>query len=298
MKTFLSNIILFFIAFIILDKLSGVGFDYLNSHAKGGDTAHQYYICKQSNDDILILGSSRANHHYVSSIIEDSLRMSCYNCGADGNGIFLHYGRYKLITERYTPKLIIYDLVTAFDIEANDNLKYLEQLKQYAYTPSIRELFNSISTTEKYKLQSKIYQYNTKFIQMIGDNINPQQTSFKGYKPIYNTMNYEPKILHDTNNNIKIDSLKLKYLEYLIKDTQQKGIKLIFMISPQYKAKSSLAYEPAKRIIRKYNIPIFDFLTNPHISYNKKFFSDPFHLNNNGAEAYTKEILKVLQKID
>lgn len=294
MKKFLLNIVLFFLAFLILDKLFGVYFDYLNSHAKGGDTANQYYICKQTHDDILIFGSSRANHHYVTSIIEDSLRMSCYNCGKDGNGIILHYGRYKLLTERYTPKLIIYDLVAAFDIEYNDNLRYLDQLKPYADESIIIKLFNDISPTEKYKLYSKTYRYNTKFIQMIGDNIMPQQTSLKGYKPIYNTMNYEPKISRDTDIH-KSDSIKLKYLEDFIKDAQNKGIKLVFMISPQYKAKSSSAYNSAKKIIQRYNVPLFDFLADPQIAYNRKYFSDTFHLNSNGAETYTNEIIKYIK---
>lgn len=294
MKKFLINIVLFFLTFFIIDNLSGVCFDYLNSHAKGGDTANQYYICKQTHDDILIFGSSRANHHYVTSIIEDSLKMSCYNCGKDGNGIILHYGRYKLLTERYTPKLIIYDLVAAFDIEYNDNLRYLDQLKPYANESIIVKLFNDISPTEKYKLYSKIYRYNTKFIQMIGDNIMPQQASIKGYKPIYNIMNYEPKIPHNANVH-KTDSIKLKYLEDFIKDVQKKGIKLVFMISPQYKAESSSAYNSAKKIIQKYNIPLFDFLSDSQIAYNRKFFSDTFHLNNNGAETYTNKIIKCIK---
>ena len=43
--------------------------------------------------DLLVFGSSRANHHYVPEVFEDSLKLTFYNTGKDGSGIFitLHY---------------------------------------------------------------------------------------------------------------------------------------------------------------------------------------------------------------
>lgn len=295
MKRFIGYVFLFFIAVCCIDRLAGICFDYLNSHAKGGDTANQYYICKQSDEDILIFGSSRANHHYVPSIIEDSLNRSCYNCGKDGNGILLHYGRYKLITERYTPKLIVYDLVDAFDICRNDNLKYLEQLKQYYKEAGLMELFDDVSAMERYKLPSKLYQYNTKFIQMIGDNIKPQQQVIQGYKPIYGMMDYEPDAIQSVA--VEADSLKLKYIEKLIVDTQQKGIKLVFMISPFYKASSSDSYDSVKELIKKYDVPFYDFYADEEMSRDKNLFSDPSHLNDKGARAFTEKVAVILNEL-
>ena len=41
--------------------------------------------------------------------MEDSLHMTCYNCGNDGSGIVLSYGRLLMVKERKTPKIIIQD---------------------------------------------------------------------------------------------------------------------------------------------------------------------------------------------
>lgn len=296
MKRFIWSIVLFFTATFIIDRLSGVCFDYLNANVKGGDTANQYHICKQSDEDILIFGSSRANHHYIPSVIEDSLNLSCYNCGCDGNGILLHYGRYKLATERHTPKMIIYDLVTNYDIDRNDNLKYLDKLKQYHDEAGLMELFNDVSPAEQYKLHSKLYQYNTKFIHMLSDYMSPKQEVIKGYKPLYKTMDYEPEDTHSSTKEAEVDILKLKYLEKLITDTQQKGIKLVFMISPTYKTTSSNRFEAAKRIIMKHGIPLFDFYTDKEIGCNKSLFSDSFHMNDKGAHTFTKKIIPILRE--
>lgn len=65
------------------------------------------FISDEVDANILIFGSSRAAHHYVPSILSDSLDMSCYNCGMDGNGIIYGYGKLKTITARYYPKIVI-----------------------------------------------------------------------------------------------------------------------------------------------------------------------------------------------
>lgn len=69
-----------------------------------------------------------------------------------------------------------------------------------------------------------------------------------------------------------MDSLKLKYLEKLIIDTQTKGIRLIFMISPNYKAKSSVEFDAAKEIIARYEVPFYDFYSDEEISFDKSFW--------------------------
>ena len=83
------------------------------------------FISDEVDANILIFGSSRAAHHYVPSILSDSLDMSCYNCGLDGNGIIYGYGKLKTITARYYPKIVILDIQPTFDLFTNDNCKYL-----------------------------------------------------------------------------------------------------------------------------------------------------------------------------
>ena len=41
-----------------------------------GDTGKTYYSLNDVNTPVIIVGSSRAAHHYVTNMIEDSLRMS------------------------------------------------------------------------------------------------------------------------------------------------------------------------------------------------------------------------------
>lgn len=189
MKRFLAYICIFFGLIILIDI--GVGFvaRYLNSHAKGGDTANHYYIANEMTDSVLVFGSSRAIHHFNPRILEQTLGTTAYNCGVDGNGILYNYGRLLTITRRYTPKMIIYDVLPSFDMQDDDDSKYLSWQRRWYDVPGVSEIFYDISHLEKYKMISQMYRYNRSIIQMLSDNLNPrQEIDYKGFKPLHETM--------------------------------------------------------------------------------------------------------------
>ena len=151
MRQFISKLLLFFVVMVGIDLMYGVVCDYLNSHAKGGTTGTQYYIAKQTSEDIIMMGSSRMHHHYVPQIIEESLGMPTYNAGIDGNGIILSYGYLLMITARYSPRIIIYD-ISGFDCDKDDNIKYLNNLKEFYKEPGIKDIFLDVKKTERWKM--------------------------------------------------------------------------------------------------------------------------------------------------
>lgn len=164
MKKFISKVILFLIGLVILDQLVGIGARYLVGHAKGGDTGLNNYICNQMEEECIIFGSSRGMHHYDPNIITDSLDMSCWNCSLDGNGIILMYGRYKMLSARYTPKMLIYDVQTSFDLLEGDNHKYLGGLRYYYDRQGIDSIFWNVDKTERFKMMSNCYRYNSQWL--------------------------------------------------------------------------------------------------------------------------------------
>ena len=162
MKKFLFKILLLSIIIFVTDKSIGCIFKFLQHHSKGGDTGTMEYIANNMNEDILIFGSSRAIHHYDPRIIADSLLESCYNCGRDGNGIIFSYGMYQLFKDRYTPKVIIYDIMDEYDLLKNDNEKYLDWLRYYYNKSEIDSIFITVNSNEKYKMISQMRRYNPK----------------------------------------------------------------------------------------------------------------------------------------
>ena len=89
MKRFFVRLFLFLAAIVLLDQLFGFAMASILKNTEKGDWGRNNYIFNDVKSDVVILGSSRAIHHYDPKIFSDTLGMSCYNCGEDGMGIFL-----------------------------------------------------------------------------------------------------------------------------------------------------------------------------------------------------------------
>ena len=178
MRNFLIKSAIFLTLCGLLDFGLGKIFGYLTVHATGGYTKQDNFISDEVDANILIFGSSRAAHHYVPSILSDSLDMSCYNCGLDGNGIIYGYGKLKTITARYYPKIVILDIQPTFDLFTNDNCKYLAPLRPYYQYPGVDSLFWDINPSERWKMMSNSYRFNSKFLSILMDNLSDRAVSF------------------------------------------------------------------------------------------------------------------------
>lgn len=289
MKKFLKITIVFLLGLVLLDFLSGFVFRYLVSHAKGGDTGLNNYICNEMKEECIIFGSSRGMHHYDPNIIGDSLGMSCWNCSLDGNGIILMYGRFKMMTERYTPKIIIYDVCSSFDLLEGDNHKYLGSLRYYYDRHGIDSIFWEVDKIERYKMMSNFYRYNSVWLQLFSDNIHPLQSDAKGYRPKDKRMEYTPELAAKNEAvEYKYDSHKLAFLEALINDCKTKGIKLVFSLSPMYNAPDDEVFRPLKMLSKKYNVPLINHYCDRQFAGYNEYFYDSVHMNRTGATKFSK----------
>lgn len=184
--------LLFVVLLVIIDVLAKPMLMSLMAHAKPSAMKNLYDVATNCKKDIIILGSSRAMHHYDSRIISDSLKMSCLNCGAMSNGIVLMYGRYKLLTRHHNPKMIIYDLYPPFDLKEGDNSKYIPTLRPFADDENIRSLFARIDKWENLKVFSTLYRYNSLLPELVSVNFKEAKSLFDGYAPLYNTKPFTP----------------------------------------------------------------------------------------------------------
>lgn len=297
MKKYIVRILIFFAVVVTIDIAFGYVCNYLHSHAKGGDTQNHYYIAKECDKDILIFGSSRCMHHYVPKIIEDSLGMSCYNCGVDGNGIVYLYGRLLMMTNHYTPRVVIYDIQQGFDVENGDDMKYLKWQKRFYYEPGISDIFILVNPNEKYKMRSKLYQYNSDFIQMLSDNFHPlQELDYGGYRPVKKQMTYDPKV-KEPKQISEWDPIKKECMTSLVDLCKQKNIKLIFIYSPSYGGFRPSCDNIIQEWIQENKLILLDYYANPKFCMNKDYFYDSVHMNDTGANEFTKYIVGELRNI-
>jgi hypothetical protein len=276
----------------VLDFGYGFFCKFLTSHAKGGTTYHYYYSAKATDEDIILMGSSRMCRHYNPSIIGDSLNMTIYNTGVKGNGIILNYGILSLILERYSPKLIVYD-VFSFDMYddkrfADDNARYLDNLKDYYDNEAIKDVFAKVSPMEVFKMHSMFYRYNSKLPRLIGDCLHPIEKYDRGFNPYYGAMEYAPDLEDGRNDRLIVDTLKLFYVRKFIEKALANEVPIVFSASPRFGTLLENHYnDPIKEICKEYGVPFLDYYADDRIVNNSEYFHDANHLNNVGADYFS-----------
>ena len=286
-----------------IDWVVGTWSEMMYYKSKYGIFHRQIYCLQESKDDIMILGSSRAAHHYVPKIFEDSLRMSCYNAGSDGMCIYYHYAILaSRIHRRVPPKMVILE-VMGTDAEVSKGATFsldaaLDRLApHYGEVPEIDSLFALNGWTESLKLLFKTYRYNSKFVQIIKCNYVPWPEN-KGYEALTGTMEVvdgNVADVLDVSGNAKIEYRKVKYVRKLIDLCKNNKIKLVMCFSPYYNTPESDGVLVIKKLAENNSVPFLDYGEN-HLFQKTDYFRDESHLNDNGPTAYTKEIVKQIRK--
>lgn len=294
MRKFIYKTVIFILLLIITDITIGLLFDHLCKNAIGGNNYDYHYISDKCNEDILIYGSSRACHHYIPQILEDSFNLSSYNCGSDGNGIITMYGRYRMIKERHTPKIVIYDTSFRFDLFENDNTCYLNTLKCYCGNSTIDSIFGSVNIIERIKTKSKMYIHNSNISSVISNYLFSKIKGEKGYIPFYDTMDYEPKAPKTKKETL--DLLKLQYFEKFIEENCRES-KVFICISPIYYESDFHYYDKLIELCNKYDIKFLNHYNDTLFCGKKEYFKDTTHLNHKGATLYTQIIAKEIKEL-
>lgn len=296
MKRFIINILIFFGIVASADAVVGKVFGYLQGKAKGR-TGVEYHVCKTLDEDVLIMGSSRASHHYVPQILEDSLGLSCFNGGQDGNGIVMQYGRWKMLSKRKVPKLIVYDIEPSFDMVENNNERYIDRQKPFAGVKPVREYMASLFPMEGLKLMSKMYRYNYKFLEIISDCVM-SPTIQKGYIPLRGHIRQE--IIETTQEALKVhpeqDAVKLEYLGKFITEVQGAGCRIVLVSSPYWMGYTQTDITAIETLAEKYGVAFLNY-DQSELAGNPEYFSDSMHLNDDGANEFTKDLATKLKAI-
>ena len=284
---FVSMLLLIFIA----DRVVGFVFERAYRNSKYGIFHRQEYCLHNSKDKIIILGSSRAAHHYVPQIFTDTLGLSCYNCGSDGMCIYYHYGILSSYIERGDiPKIVLLEVMNTDAVSSNTSTFGLEAAidrlaPNYGEYKEIDSLLLLGGWKEKIKMLSMCYRYNSKAVQLIKCNFIRWPEDY-GYEAIFGQLPDTSMIRDGGYKSGKIENEKIYYFNKFIKVCLDNDIKLFFVESPYYEISSSLGIDTLKSISDNYHIKWLDF-KNCRELMKPQYFRDFGHLNDVGAHLYS-----------
>lgn len=312
MALFLKRLFLFTLVIIAADQLIGFCLRTLYFTQHKGQFAQTTYAIDSANQDIIIFGSSRAVRHYSPSIISKAFGKSCYNVGRDGQQIPYYTALEDVIFERRKPSMVILDINTWEFVENSSRYEKLSILLPYCRKHS--ELIKYIQIDnpfEKYKLFSAIYPYNSSLFIAANNKIfeNKIPSDENGYDPLNKKMDdagiaFTKKILEQAKidsekKHPKLDSTAYSLYKLFLQKCVDANIPTYVVISPTLAPEVPNERKDKLLAITK-EFPAVTFLDYSNNSnYNDHFekFADVFHLNKEGSEEFTKELISKLGKV-
>ena len=288
MKKFLRLIILIIVTvFLLLGVLDFLYTKvYLNSSNRG--KIDYVYNSESRNYDVVILGSSRANNHFVSELFEDK-GLKTFNYGMSGGHLFEADLLLKLMIERHYK---IKNIILEADLNlSNDHQSEGVSAKFLPYLHDSEVIKKHFSDEEdfNYLYYIPFYRY-IKFDPEIGfreaiKTIQKEKTSAlekEGYYPLKKHKNANMK-----NNIVNLKPLPHnKYYEEIKNICKTNNINFIAVMTPMCENTKGINYfEKVKKgypEIHNYeNVVIED-----------KYFSSCGHMNDAGARLFTTRIIK------
>ncbi len=288
---FFLKLVLILFLLLIIDRAIGMALSHYYFRQHRNDESKITFVIDSTVADVVIFGSSRANHHYVPEIFENELHMSCFNAGADGNYLLYSYALFNTIVNRYSPKLIIFDIrpYELGNIESEyDRLSIL--LPYYQKYPEVRHVIELRGPFEKLKHISSIYSYNSLIFQILKGNLGSgksEGSGLKGYIPLNNTMQPE-KIGNWDICDIPVDNNKVNLVKDIISTCKKKNIELLFVHSPIWiNMQKSSCHNILADICSENGIRYIDMSNDTTFINRPDYFEDISHLNDKGARIFS-----------
>jgi hypothetical protein len=296
-KKLITNLAIVIIVVLVLDFAIGRTLRYFYFKETSGFHFRTSYAMESATDEILIFGSSRANHHYVPEVLQDSLKMSLYNTGRDGNGILFQMALLQSVLKRYVPKLIILDFFEDIGKNRKDYDRLAALLPYYRTHEEVRKTIGLRSSFEKIKLFSEIYPFNSQILSIAIGNLEMNKdrfTDIKGYVPLTGELQDNIPVVNE--QKFEVDSVKLNAFREFICLAKESDTKIVVIYSPIFRNyEKNPETEICSRICKEENVPYWDFSKDTLFLNHNHLFRDIYHLNFTGAKIFSELIVEKIK---
>ena len=283
--------------FLLLPKnvFAGLDLDYDYNYCMW----KELYKYDDNQLEVISVGSSHSNCSIMPPILSDKLNVDCYNLSTTGASVDMIRYQLEEILKYQTPKIVTLELFSLFDLEDKiydekavlgmrlSPLKY-RAVKQFL--PD--EVADNLFPMSQNHMNWKAFQFPNDIIRAYKHDTT---LPYDGYLLFSNAFSFEdgaelPDISTQTWDNVDLSDTQTDALEQIAEMCEEKGIKLVFVISP-YIAQSDLTYRdmmarlPAiESFCSKHDISLVNYLLlQNEIGLTLDDFSDPGHMNVYGA---------------
>ncbi|MCF8459911.1 MAG: hypothetical protein K9G46_04245 [Flavobacteriales bacterium] len=258
-----------------------------------------------NDSELLVLGSSHANRHYVPEVFENLLGFKSYNAGVQGQRLLFTSTLQKMILDRSKPKIIIVNIDNNWMQESQEAYDRLSDFHPFywEYRKILLPVLNLKSTFVDLRMSSKAYRMNSTLVHMAFYFVKPQE-AHNGYLPSYKKMALSTEVDSDglSSNTEKpaIDTNFVTAFDEIIETSSFNEVKLVFVVSPTFHVPDKTESESMQIMvdrIKEKNLPFYDFRGDSAFMGKPNLFFDPAHLNHEGAVLFSGLVAAELEHL-
>lgn len=291
MKKFILSIVFIIASVFVVDRIGGMIMRKVVMVTKSNNKTEKLRrMCDGITEDLLFLGTSRCEFHYVPSIFTDTLNISAYNGGLNASdNIYAQYAAFSLVLEHSTPKIVCLDVVTNYFIAGDNFGAAVSEFGPYiGQSKRIDDIYLDSHNWLRYNI-SHLYRYNKFAILYIaGLFVDGSMGKYrdKGYEALPE-MEYKIGELKNSSFVYSYSESKMDYLHKFLDLCTEYDIMPVFVVSPRYTIANKDEYSVYKQIAAENNIPFFDYHTSRLFHDRPDLFRDHNHLWDKGAREFS-----------
>ncbi len=293
MKKFLSYVCLTLLAVVIIDVLYGFAMEKLSGNRYVTSIDH----IREAHEDIAIIGSSRANHHYDPQLLSDSLNLTAYNYGIEGLNIFADEAVISMLINQSEkkPQMVILDLSESDICDVPGwNTDHLSLLYPYVDVPAVDTMLADVIDPRElfFVRYSKLYRHNSNILDYLKPKAKGQRLE-NGFTPLQGVWTAEPS---ESTTEYVVSPQKMGYLESCIRLCADNDVLLVLSTSPNYKRlpKEQTWVSAVEKVAQQYHLPYLYHEQDEEFLAHPEWFNEPYHLNAEGADVFTRKIIPEL----
>ncbi|WP_121357542.1 SGNH/GDSL hydrolase family protein [Flavisolibacter nicotianae] len=298
MKKNLVRLLIFLGIVLALDKVIGVVCQKLYVRSNEYTVRKLRYTLDSTRQEILVLGSSRAEHHFIPNIISQSTGMTTYNCGFAGEGFLFSLIQLNETLKRYTPRFVVIE-ASPSTLSLPNPEESLKLLLPYYKRDSL--IYNALTGNgyfEHLKFASSIYPYNSTIASLISGNLKRGSDTLNGFKPLDGTIDTSGVAARMNATFVNpYPPEKFVTLKEIISTCRQRNIPVAVVNSPVYLTNTvhDQVSNQIKAICAQYpNAVYLDYSKLDSLYVQGQYFKDYSHLNSAGAAIFTRALSKDL----
>ena len=303
--SYVLKIIVYIILFSLLfDKAVYFSLNAISDHVFSGQSVgklNQYLKIKDSLD-IVIYGSSRANHNVNPS----KLAPKSFNMGVDGRKLAYAGTLIKLLPKHKEQTLLIQiDTKNAFNpkYKAGD----LDALKiKYNRNQIIKKEINRWHQNNPLQSIYWSIDYNGKVLGIIKNRLKPKYDykKYNGFDPIHPSKTQHQIFLNKLRLKMQTkckDSFTLNpiynsYLDEIKSFSKNNNKKIVFFTAPIYNDKCISDNNFLKKIMKEKGLTYYDFTDFFSHNNHLRYWKDEIHLSYLGADVFSDALKDTLLK--